>query len=84
MSHHGLDSLSKRDESSGFLSNLFFVVPEPSVQKKENEVEMSSVVTSGNPGLFQKFNDIQGVSTFCFRIMFFLPSSRVFFNLLFQ
>ena len=67
MSKCGVKSLLKREGLvGGVFSNLFFVVPEATPQKTVTDVEMNSVAT-GNPGSFQKFDDIQGMTIYlCF------------------
>ena len=65
MMQYGVKSLLKREEAGGVLSNLIFAVPESTSQKTVTELEMSNVVTSGNAGSFQKFDDTHGVITVC-------------------
>ena len=67
MSLYGVTSLLKREgEVGGVFTNLIFSVPETKTEKTVTEVEMNNVAISGDAGLFQKFDDIQGVSIFMF------------------
>ena len=59
MSRYGVKSLLKREGGSGgVFSNLVFAVSDPTPQKTVADVEMSSVISSGNSGSFQKFDDM--------------------------
>ena len=66
MSYYGVKSLLKHESIKiGVFSSLIFPVSKPANQNTVTEVEMNSVVSSGNAGSFQKFNDVQGMLPVC-------------------